>query len=139
MITGVGEAIDLERLARLWPAVVDQVRQSGSEFLSATFEAARPVSVDAERSTVEIGFPPSAAFNKRKAEAKENRDRLADALRTIVGSRLNTSFVLLESEPEGPVDEQSAPEPVDEGELVERFKAEFNAEELIEDPEEGES
>ncbi len=142
VITDVGGALDLDRLARLWPAVIDQVRQSGSEFLSATFEAARPVAVDSERSTVEIGFPPSAAFNKRKAEAKENRDRLADALRTIVGARLRPTYVLLDSEPEPaaePEPGQERSESVDEGELVERFKAEFDAEELIDDPEEGES
>ena len=135
--------LDLERLAGLWPAVVDQVRTGGSELLSTTFEVARPVAVDAERSTVEIGFPPSAAFNKRKAEAKENRDRLSEALRTIVGAPLNATYVVLEEEPaEGPPeqDEQTA-RAADERELVERFKTEFDAEELIDDPEpkEGES
>ncbi len=133
------EVLDLERLAGLWPAVVDQVRTSGSEFLSATFAVARPVSVDAERSTVEIGFPPSAAFNKRKAEAKENRDRLSDALRTIVGSRLSATYVMLDEEPEDePGSAEGEGEGVDDRELVERFKAEFDAEELIDDPEEGE-
>jgi DNA polymerase III subunit gamma/tau len=137
--TAATEALDLERLAGLWPAVVDQVRTSGSEFLSATFEVARPVSVDAERSTVEIGFPPSAAFNKRKAEAKENRDRLSEALRTIVGSRLSATYVMLEEEPEAQAGEAArGEEPVEDSELVERFKAEFDAEELIDDPEEGE-
>lgn len=137
--TAATEALDLERLAGLWPAVVDQVRTSGSEFLSATFEVARPVAVDAERSTVEIGFPPSAAFNKRKAEAKENRDRLSDALRTIVGSRLSATYVMLEDEPEADAgDAAAATERVGDSELVERFKAEFDAEELIDDPEEGE-
>ncbi len=133
------EVLDLERLAGLWPAVVDQVRTSGSEFLSATFAVARPVSVDAQRSTVEIGFPPSAAFNKRKAEAKENRDRLSDALRTIVGSRLSATYVMLDEEPEDePGSAEAEGEGVDDRELVERFKAEFDAEELIDDPEEGE-
>jgi len=125
-----GEALDLDRLSGLWPAVVDQVRQSGSEFLSAAFQAARPVAVDDKRSTVEIGFPADAAFNKRKAEAKENRERFTDALRTIVGRRLSAEYVLLDSEPEA--EEKQQPEaPVDEGELIERFKAEFDAEEFV--------
>ena len=89
-----GEVLDLERLAGLWPAVVDQVRAGGSELLSTTFEVARPVALDTERSTVEIGFPPSAAFNKRKAEAAEARDRMAEAVRTIVGERLRPVYVL---------------------------------------------
>jgi DNA polymerase-3 subunit gamma/tau len=138
-----GDALNLERLAGLWPAVVDQVRTSGSEFLSAPFEEARPVAVNAEAATVEIGFPPSAAFNKRKAEAKESRDGLTEALRTIVGSRLNPTYVMIEEEeaPAADVDGGGAPAPsgVDESELVERFKAEFDAEEVIEHPEEGES
>jgi hypothetical protein len=134
------ESIDLERLAGLWPAIVDQVKQSGSEFLSAAFVAARPLAVDSERSTVEIGFPPSAAFNKRKAEGKENRERFSEAVRTIVGRRLNPSYVLLDEEPGAP---PSVPTPikegVDEGELVDRIKAEFDAEELIEHPDEPEN
>jgi DNA polymerase-3 subunit gamma/tau len=131
------EALDVERLRGLWPAVVDQVRQSGSEFLSAAFQAARPVAVDERRATVEIGFPPDAAFNKRKAEAKENRERFAEALRTIVGRRLSPSYVLLEEEPEEQEPEQNAEQPVDEGELIERFKAEFDAEEFVEHDESG--
>ena len=145
------EALDLERLSGMWPAIVDQVKQSGSEFLSAAYQAARPVAVDQERSTVEIGFPPSAAFNKRKAEAKENRERFADAVRTIVGERLSPTYVLLEDEPAEPAPAAADPGPVDDRELVERFKAEFDAEEVIDDvpgpqaaetestPEEGES
>ena len=144
-----GEAIDLERLASLWPAIVDQVRHSGSEFLSAAFQAARPVAVDSERSTVEIGFPPSAAFNKRKAEAKENRERFTEAVRTVVGARLSPSYVMLDEEPAAdPAAADRSSQEIDEGELIDRFKAEFDAEELIEhpaendnpeDPEEGES
>ncbi len=135
-----GEAIDLERLAGLWPAIVDQVKQSGSEFLSAAFVAARPLAVDSERSTVEIGFPPSAAFNKRKAEGKENRERFSEAVRTVVGTRLSPSYVLLEDESE-PVEIADAvvEKPVDERELVDRIKAEFDAEELIEHPAEPEN
>lgn len=135
-----GEAIDLERLAGLWPAIVDQVKQSGSEFLSAAFVAARPLAVDSERSTVEIGFPPSAAFNKRKAEAKENRERFSEAVRTVVGTRLSPSYVLLEDESE-PVEiaDVVVEKPVDERELVDRIKAEFDAEELIEHPAEPEN
>ncbi len=135
-----GEAIDLERLAGLWPAIVDQVKQSGSEFLSAAFVAARPLAVDSERSTVEIGFPPSAAFNKRKAEAKENRERFSEAVRTVVGTRLSPSYVLLEDESEpAEIADAVVEKPVDERELVNRIKAEFDAEELIEHPAEPEN
>jgi DNA polymerase-3 subunit gamma/tau len=120
--------LDVEGVAGMWPAVVDQMRESGSELLSTVFAAARPVAVDAERGVLEVGFPPSAAFNKRKAEAQEARDRFAEALEAIVGARLRPVYVLLESEEEGaPADEQ-----LSEDELIERLKSEFDAEEFEE-------
>jgi hypothetical protein len=130
--TVAAEAIDFERIAGLWPAVLDQVRQSGSELLSAVFQAARPVGVDAERATLEVGFPPSAAFNKRKAEAEANRDRLAEAVRTIVGESLRPVYVLLDGE-EG--DSENGEPTFTEEEMIERIKSEFDAEEY--DAEEG--
>jgi hypothetical protein len=64
-------------------------------------------------------------FNKRKAEAAEHRERFTEALRTIVGERLRPVYVLLDGE--------SVPEPeeqLDEEELLERIKSEFDAEEV---------
>jgi len=122
------QAVDFERVAGLWPAVLDQVRQSGSELLSAVFQAARPVAVDAERATLEVGFPSSAAFNKRKAEAEGNRDRLAEAVRTIVGESLRPVYVLLDGD-DGDDAENGAEGGLSEDELIERIKAEFDASE----------
>jgi DNA polymerase-3 subunit gamma/tau len=126
--TAAVEAVDLERIAGLWPAVLDQVGQSGSELLSAVFQAARPLGVDAERATLEVGFPPSAAFNKRKAEAQANRERLAEAVKTIVGESLRPVYVLLDREEDGSATANGEP-PLSEEELIERIKAEFDAEE----------
>jgi DNA polymerase-3 subunit gamma/tau len=120
------EPIDLERVLRLWPAVVDQVRQSGSAMLSALFEGARPVGLDSEEAILRIGFPSSASFNKRKAEAAEHRERFAEALRTIVGERLRPVYVLLDGESQ-PQEEKSE---LDEQEILERIKSEFDAEEV---------
>ncbi len=128
--TGSAEAagadqIDLERVLRVWPAVIDQVRQSGSAMLSALFEGARPIAVDSEEGILRIGFPAGSTFNKRKAEAAEHRERFTEALRTIVGERLRPVYVLLDGE--------SVPEPeeqLDEEELLERIKSEFDAEEV---------
>ena len=128
--SGPEEPIDLERILSLWPAVVDQVRQSGSAMLSALFEGARPVSIDSEESILRIGFPSSATFNKRKAEAAEHRERFAEALRTIVGERLRPVYVLLDAEPDAAAEEQ--PAELDEQELLERIKVEFDAEEVAE-------
>jgi hypothetical protein len=118
----VAEAIDLEGLREKWPAVVDQVRQ-GSEFLSTVFEAARPVAVDIEKAVLEVGFPASAAFNKRKAEAAEARDRVSEAIRTIVGERLRPVYVMLEGETDDP-------ETISDEDLIEKLKSEFDAEEF---------
>ena len=94
--------VDLEKLVGLWPAVVEQVRESGSGCCRRSSAPARPVAVDVDAGTLEVGFPASAAFNKRKAEDTEARDRFADALRTIVGERLRPVYVLLERRGEAP-------------------------------------
>ncbi len=120
--------VDLGKLVSLWPAVVDQVRESGSELLGHVLAAGRPVAVDAEEATVEVGFPPSAAFNKRKAEDKDAAGRLTDAVKTIVGERLRPVFVLLDTE-EG---SEPAEPAMSEAELVELMKTEFDAE-LVEE------
>jgi DNA polymerase-3 subunit gamma/tau len=124
---GVKEGLDLDRISGLWPGVLDQMRESGSELLSTVFSAARPVAVDAQQGVLELGFPSSAAFNKRKAEAQEARDRLADAVMTVLGERLRPVYKLLEGD-EGGGDEQR----LSEEELIERFKSEFDAEEFEE-------
>jgi DNA polymerase III subunit gamma/tau len=126
-VDAAGE-VNLERITGLWPAVLDQLRESGSELLSTVFAAARPVAVDAERAVLEVGFPASAAFHKRKAEAKEARERLAEAVETIVGQRLRPIYVLLEGENEVAADGAEAQ--LSEEELIERLKSEFDAEEF---------
>ena len=127
-VAGVAGGVDLERVRDLWPAVVDQVRDSGSELLSTLLEAARPVAVDTEEAVLKVGFPAAAAFNKRKAEATEARDRFAEAVRTTVGERLRPVFVLLE----GDDGEEPATAMSDE-ELFEAVKSAFDAEEVSAD------
>jgi DNA polymerase III subunit gamma/tau len=133
--TAVAAAVDLERLVELWPAVLDQVRDSGSELLSHVLRAARPVAIKPEESVLEVGFPASAAFTKRKAEAAEARDRFAEAVKTIVGEPLRPVYVLLdgdriETPPEARLSEE---------ELIELFRSEFDAEEYVAEPQEGEA
>jgi DNA polymerase-3 subunit gamma/tau len=118
------DPLDLERIRTLWPAVVDQVRQSGSVVLSALFENARPVDVDDEESVLRVGFPASAPFNKKKAEAQPNRERLADAVRQIIGRSLRPVYVLLDSDAGDDAVEGTE---ITEEELIERLKAEFDA------------
>jgi hypothetical protein len=123
-----GEPVDLERIARLWPAVLDQLRQSSAPALASMFEGARPVGVDREESTLTVGFPASDTFNKRKAEAPEKREQVAKALIAVTGERLRPVYVVLD----GDAAPATAPEEeqVDEDELLERLKSEFDAEEV---------
>jgi DNA polymerase-3 subunit gamma/tau len=125
-----GDAVDLEQIQRAWPAVLDQVRQSGSGMLLALFEGARPVSLDAAEGELQIGFPANAAFNRKKAEAAEHRERMVEALRTVSGASLRPVYVLLEGESEG-----AGGEELDEEQLLERIKSEFDAEEVQPGPE----
>jgi DNA polymerase-3 subunit gamma/tau len=122
---------DLDQIVALWPAVAEQLRESGSELLSTVVEAARPVSLDAESGALEVGFPPSAQFNKRKVEMKANRELFTDALRVVAGLTLRPTFVLLEEEHsssesengDGPLSEE------EERALIAQVKSAFDAEE----------
>ena len=77
---------------------------------------------------VTIGFPAEFTFNKRKAEAPDKRQQMAEALEAVVGSRLRPTYALLEGGDEG--SEPEAAEEVGHEALVEKMKNEFNAEEV---------
>jgi hypothetical protein len=110
---------------------VEQVRESGSGLLSQLLAAAKPVAVNVEEAVLDIGFPASAAFNKRKAEAAEQRDRLSEAVKTIVGERLRPVYVLLDGEADVTPEERK----LSEDELFELMRTEFDAEEYLPEPE----
>jgi hypothetical protein len=127
-------ALDLDQLKHLWPSILDQLSKTAPA-LAAFFEDARPVGFDSAENVVEISFPASATFNKRKAETPENRERVAESLAAVTGQGLKPTYVLLDVESEAPEQEQApAPESKDEGldeeELLERLKSEFDAEEV---------
>ena len=127
-------APEFDRVIELWPGVLDQMRQVGAGMLSAVVGVARPTALDAGSGTLTIAFPPGSAFNLRKAEDKENREIVAEAITTVVGIPLRPVFTMLDADPSS----EAAPQPgaaagVGENELVERFISEFDAEVLIDD------
>jgi DNA polymerase-3 subunit gamma/tau len=124
--SNAGNALNLDRVIDLWPAVMDQVREQGSEFLSHALSVARPIAVDVEQAVLQIGFPGNAGFNKRKAESGDARGKVADAVKTIVGERLKPVYVLLEGEEA----EAAAGEELSPDELFEQFKDAFDGEEF---------
>jgi hypothetical protein len=122
--------VDIEQIARVWPAVLDQLLQTAPA-LAATFEGARPIGFDAGEHTVTVGFPADHTFNKRKAEAPDKREQLAAALETVLGQKLRPAYAVLDGEQapaEAEAEEQD--DGVDHEALVEKIKSEFDAEEV---------
>jgi DNA polymerase-3 subunit gamma/tau len=123
--------LDLDGLKQVWPAILDQLA-TNAPALAAFFEEARPVGFDAAGQVVEISFPAAATFNKRKAEVPEQREKVAEALETVTGQALKPVYVLLDGdapEPRAPAAAQKD-QGLDEQELLERLKSEFDAEEV---------
>ena len=132
--TAVVASIEIERVTELWPAVVDHVRTQGSEMLSSLFDGSRPLSVDREKSVLIVGFPASAKFNKRKAETQANVERIADAVKAIVGERLRPKYELIEVEEDDGAPANGADSMAEE-EIIELIKTKFDAREVADEAE----
>ncbi|MGZ8635070.1 MAG: DNA polymerase III subunit gamma/tau [Solirubrobacteraceae bacterium] len=115
---------DLDSVRTLWPAVLDAVRVDNG-LLAACLAEAHPVEVRGRE--VVVAFAEHDTFNRKMADGREHRATVDDALRDLAGSALRVVFELRERE------EQSAPRPPSEDELVARFKTEFDAEEIVPD------
>ncbi len=118
------EEPDLDAVRTLWPAVLDAVRVDNG-LLAACLAEAHPVEVRGRE--VVVAFAEHDTFNRKMADGREHRATVDDALRDLAGSALRVVFELRELE------EQSAPQPPSEDELVARFKTEFDAEEIVPD------
>jgi hypothetical protein len=123
----------LDKVMSLWPAVLDNVRESGASMLSSVFEGTKLLAVDREKSELKIGFPASATFNKRKAEAKANVERLAESLRVTLGERLRPVYSILDPDSENPTEDADAAPTVSDEELVELIKTKFDAHEVVDE------
>ena len=125
MLAPAAVAVVLDDAARLWPAVVDTVRQDNA-MLAALLDEARVVEIGERELT--LAFPTGAAFLKRKAEQDENRRLATAAWRTISGQALSLRYELRDP------GEQAEGSPAMSGEeLVRRFIEEFDAEEIVAD------
>jgi DNA polymerase III subunit gamma/tau len=127
--TAATVTVEVGRVVELWPAVVDHLRDSGEEMLSTLFGGARPLAIDDQRSLLRIGFPSSAKFNKRKAEAPANMERMTEAVTAIVGVRLRPAYELIEDD--GPAEGAEPAAEMSEEDLVELIKDKFDASEVV--------
>jgi DNA polymerase-3 subunit gamma/tau len=116
---------ELKTVAACWPAVIDVVRQE-NQMLAALLADARPVSLTGH--DVTIAFPAGKAFLKRKAEQDDYRRATAEALRSVVGTMLKLRYELRD-ETEPPADDGLSHE-----DLVKRLVEEFDAQEVLDDP-----
>jgi DNA polymerase-3 subunit gamma/tau len=120
------EPLSLEEIQRVWPSVLHKLAETVPA-LAATLEGARPVSYGEEG--LQVGFPAEMTFNKRKADEPDRRDTVAAAFAAVVGVGLRPVYVVLEGEapPDTPA---PGSDEIDEDELLERLKSEFDAEEV---------
>jgi DNA polymerase III subunit gamma/tau len=120
------DALSLDEIQRVWPAVLQKLGETAPALASA-LEGARPVGVGEQG--LEVGFPPDMTFLKKKAEGADRRDTVAAAFAAVTGTGLRPTYVLLDGEapPDTPA---PGSDQVNEEELLERFKSEFDAEEV---------
>src|SRR4051794_32779735 len=124
-------SVEIERVVEVWPAVVDHLRDSGSAMLSTLFDEARPLAIDEERSVLQVGFPGSAKFNKKKAESSANVERMTEAIGVIVGTKLRPVYEL--SEDDSPAEAPEEPEKLSEDDMIDLIKDNFDATEVVSD------
>ncbi len=124
--TGPAGQPDLDEVVRMWSAVIHKLGET-SPALAATFEGARPVSLDEEG--LQVGFPAEFTFNKRKAEAPEKRELMADAIESVLGDRIKPAYVLLDGEA-APEEGAASADEIDHDAIEEKLRSEFDAKEV---------
>jgi len=123
----VGHAdLSLEEIQRIWPTVLQKLEETAPA-LAGALEAARPISFGEEG--LQVGFPAEMTFEKRSADSADKRDTVAAAFAAVAGVGLRPTYIVLDGEapPDTPA---PGSEEIDEEELLERLKSEFDAEEV---------
>jgi DNA polymerase-3 subunit gamma/tau len=118
---------DLDGIRAVWPAVLESLKTNHGELKAGVFAHARPRSLAGEE--LVVAFPPSAEFMKRKADGREYCQALGEAVRSVTGAGVLVSCELADEEPAEDA-APAGPHALSEEELIERFKAELDAEEI---------
>jgi DNA polymerase-3 subunit gamma/tau len=124
-------ALDVAAIRRSWPQLLTHLREKRQMVLQASLESATAAAYDG--STLELAFPPGRTFAVEKVASKE--PELKEALVAVFG--ISPRIVCAERgavpedvprevvEAEAEAEASPPPDPVD---LIERFRAEFDAE-----------
>jgi len=119
---------DLDGMAAIWPAVRDAVCAE-NQMVGIAISDARPVEL--RENELVVAFAREDRFNQRQAALPEHRAIVEDAVRGLAGRPLRVSFELRDLDPEGA---EAVAGPPSEDEIVARFVTEFDAEEIVPDP-----
>jgi len=131
--TPAGPALELDGLRAVWPAIIETVRAENA-LCAALLAGATPIAVDG--TLVTIAFAPTDDFHRRKANDDSYRQCVALAVRSVTGAKAQIAYVLAETPPAGAAEAEPAAPPTDD-EWVARLVSEFDAEEIIPDPDPG--
>jgi len=124
---------DVATLVDLWPAVLKSVSER-NQVLAVCLADARAVALDG--TTLTVALDESEGFKCRKADDPVNRAALAEAIRSLTGVQPRVRFELRAlKELDAAAVGFAAPEPPSEDEIIARFKEEFDAEEILDEPE----
>jgi hypothetical protein len=118
--------LDFELVRGLWPAALDAVRAENA-MVAAALGKGKPTTI--ENGALTVSFPEGNEFACKTAD--RHAGLLQGALHTLVGRsmsvRLELGTDVVEEVPDQPA--------LSEEELLERLKAEFQAEEVFDDDE----
>jgi len=121
-------ALELESLRAVWPAVIEELLNSGKTLCAHRLADTVPVAVEGTQVTIAFAADADHAEHyMRKAGSDEDRACVAEAIRTLTGGAkpqlayvLGAAAAAVQEPPAAPTD----------SEWVERFVAEFDAEEI---------
>jgi len=119
---------DLDGMAAIWPAVRDAVCAE-NQMVGIAISDARPVEL--RENELVVAFAREDRFNQRQAALPEHRAIVEDAVRGLAGRPLRVSFELRDLDPG---DAEAVVRPPSEDEIVARFVTEFDAQEIVPDP-----
>jgi DNA polymerase-3 subunit gamma/tau len=125
-------SLDLAAVLEIWPAVLDGVREQHT-LLAACLAEARPLGADGR--DVTLAFDRSGAFHRRQCEDAESKAILVEAVRTLTGVQPRILFETVDlatldaPDPAG----GAGPAAATGEDWVDRFKAEFDATEIVPD------